>query len=163
MTPLFWYYDRSSSIPAESNSYWWRRILWVFWVHTSRHTTFVQIILKIRTKHKKKEERPTSWLAIGTIKNSLTMTLVGSFSPAGRSLLGETVPEVFLFFSYWDLKVSGNFYYSFQPMCVEEGRVRVDVIQSARSIANQNKTFLTCNLHYHNSSPFRIKKGNAYI
>ena len=26
-------------------------------------------------------------------------------------------------------------------MCVEEGRVRVDVIQSARSIANQNKTF----------------------
>ena len=109
MTPLFWYYDRSSIIPAESNSYWWRRILWVFRVHTSRHTTFVQIILKIRTKHKKKEERPTSWLAIGTIKNSLTMTLVGSFSPAGRSLLGETVPEVFLFFSYWDLKVQENF------------------------------------------------------
>ena len=25
-------------------------------------------------------------------------------------------------------------------MCVEEGRVRVDVIQSAQSIANQNKT-----------------------
>ena len=140
MAPLFWYYDRSSIIPAESNSYWWRRILCVFWVHTSRHTTFVQIILKIRTKHKKKEERPTSWLAIGTIKNSLTMTLVGSFSPAGRSLLGETVPEVFLFFSYWDLKVSRKFYFSLQPMCVEEGRVRVDVIQSARSIANQNKT-----------------------
>ena len=31
-------------------------------------------------------------------------------------------------------------------MCVKEGRVRVDVIQSARWIANQNKTF-------------RIKKG----
>ena len=45
----------------------------------------------------------------------------------------------FLFFSYWDLKVSGKFYFSLQPMCVEEGRVRVDVIQSARSIANQNK------------------------
>ena len=28
---------------------------------------------------------------------------------------------------------------SLQPMCVEEGRVSVDV-QSARSIANQNKT-----------------------
>ena len=75
---------------------------------------------------------------------------------AGRPVLGETVPEVlstasggtqtegtvitFLFFSYWDLKVSGKFYFSLQPMCVEEGRVRVDVIQSARSIANQNKT-----------------------
>ena len=54
--------------------------------------------------------------------------------------MGETVPEVFLFFSYGDLKVSGKFYFSLQPMCVEEGRVRVDVIQSARSIANQNKT-----------------------
>ena len=32
----------------------------------------------------------------------------------------------FLFFSYWDLKVSGNFYFSFQPMCVKLGRVRLD-------------------------------------
>ena len=37
-------------------------------------------------------------------------------------------------------KVSGKFYFSLQPMCVEEGRVRVDVIKSARSIANPNKT-----------------------
>ena len=43
------------------------------------------------------------------------------YSPAGRSVLGETVPEV---------KVSGKFYFSLQPMCVDEGRVRVDV-QSA--------------------------------
>ena len=40
-------------------------------------------------------------------------------------------------------------------MCVEEGRVRVDVIQSVRSIANQNKLlqhdfYITCNLYYHN-------------
>ena len=93
------------------------------------------------------------------------------YSPAGRSVLGETVSEVlstargrrprevlrpraqfltirtdlgrwitFLFFSYWDLKVSGKFYFSLQTMCVEEGRVPVDVIQSARSITNQNKT-----------------------
>ena len=87
------------------------------------------------------------------------------YSPAGRSVLGETVPEVlstargrrpraqflpirtdlgrwitFLFFSYWDLKVSGKFSFTLQPMCVKERSVRVDVIQSARSIANQNKT-----------------------
>ena len=31
-------------------------------------------------------------------------------------------------------------FFSLQPMCVEEGRLRVDVIQSARSIVNQNKT-----------------------
>ena len=55
-----------------------------------------------------------------------------------RTDLGRWI--TFLFFSYWDLKVSGKFYFSLQPMCVEEGRVRVDVIQSARSIANQNKT-----------------------
>ena len=46
----------------------------------------------------------------------------------------------FSFFCYWDLKVSGKFYCSLQPMCVKEGRVRVGAIQSARSIANQNKT-----------------------
>ena len=93
------------------------------------------------------------------------------YSPAGWSVLGETVPEVlstargrrpravlrpraqflpirpelgrwitFLFFSFWDLKLSGKFYFSLHSMCVEEGHVRVDVIQSARSIANQNKT-----------------------
>ena len=86
------------------------------------------------------------------------------YSPARRSVLGETVPEVlstargrrpraqflpirtdlgrgitFLFFSYRDLKVSGKFYFSLQPKCVDERRVRVDVIQSARSITNQNK------------------------
>ena len=43
-------------------------------------------------------------------------------------------------FSYWDLKVSGKFYFSLQPMCVEEGRIHVDVIQSVQSIANQDKT-----------------------
>ena len=48
--------------------------------------------------------------------------------------------KTFLFFSYWDLKVSGKCYFSLQPMCVEEGHVRVDVIQIARSIANPNKT-----------------------
>ena len=64
--------------------------------------------------------------------------------------MGEIVPEVlstargrrqvFIRYSDRDLKFSGKFYFSLQPMCVEEGRVRVDVIQSARSIANQNKT-----------------------
>ena len=49
------------------------------------------------------------------------------------------VNNIFIF-SYWDLKVSGKFYFSLQPMCVEEERLRVDVIQSVRSIANQNKT-----------------------
>ena len=102
---------------------------------------------------------------------SVRLNIYICYSPARRSVLGETVPEVlstarghrprvvlrpraqflpirtelgrwitFSFFSYWDLKVSGKFYFSLQPMCVEEGRVRVDVIQSARSIANQNKT-----------------------
>ena len=85
--------------------------------------------------------------------------------PAGKSVLGETVPQVLstargrtqtegtvspntdrprpvnniFVFSHWDLKVSGKFYCSLQPMCVEEGRVRA-AIQSAWSIANQNKT-----------------------
>ena len=66
--------------------------------------------------------------------------------------MGEIVPEVLMASGGTqtegtvspnmdcDLKVSGNFYFSLQPMCVEEGRVRVDVVQSARSIANQNKT-----------------------
>ena len=46
-------------------------------------------------------------------------------------------------------------------MCVEGGYVRVDVIQSARSIANRNKTLqhVTCNSYYHNKVLFRIKKG----
>ena len=72
---------------------------------------------------------------------------------AGRSVLGETVPKVmstalgrktegtfspntdrsgpvnniFIFFLLTDLKVSGKFPFSLQPMCVEERRVRVDV------------------------------------
>ena len=103
----------------------------------------------------------------GAYSNCKYMQIINiCYSPAGRSVMGETVPEVlstalrgtqteatvspntdrprpvnnnFIFFSYWDLKVSGKFYFSLQPMCVEEGRVRVDV-QSARSIANQNKT-----------------------
>ena len=45
---------------------------------------------------KTKEERPTSWLAIRTINKSLR--LVGSYSPAERYLLGETMPGVFLLF-----------------------------------------------------------------
>ena len=69
------------------------------------------------------------------------------YSPAGKSLLGETVPEVLstqtegtlspntdrprpvnnIFnFSYWDLKVSEKCSFTLQPMCVEVGRVRVD-------------------------------------
>ena len=48
--------------------------------------------------------------------------------------------RTFLFFSYCDLKVSGKFCFSLQAMCVEEGCVRVNVIQSGRLIANQNKT-----------------------
>ena len=74
------------------------------------------------------------------------------FTDLGRSVLGETVPEVlstasggtqtertvspirtdlgrwitFLFFSYWDIKVSGKFSFALQPLCVEVGRVRVD-------------------------------------
>ena len=90
--------------------------------------------------------------------------------PAGKSILGETVPQVlstardrrpravlkpraqflpirtdlgkwitFIFFFLLRFKVSGKFYFSLQPMCVEEGRVRA-VIQSAWSMANQNKT-----------------------
>ena len=49
------------------------------------------------------------------------------------------VNNIFIFFLL-RLKVSGKFYFSLQPMCVEEGHIRVDVIQSARSIANKNKT-----------------------
>ena len=72
------------------------------------------------------------------------------YSPAGRCVLGETVPEVlstawsrrpravlrpraqflpmrtdlsrwktFLFFSYSNLKVSGKFFFSLQPVCVK--------------------------------------------
>ena len=74
------------------------------------------------------------------------------FTGLGRSVLGETVPEVlstasggtqtegtvspntdrprpvitFLFFSYWDINVSGKVSFALQPMCVEVGRVRVD-------------------------------------
>ena len=69
------------------------------------------------------------------------------YSPAGKSLLGETVPEVLstqtegtlspntdrprpvnniFIFSYWDLKVSEKCSFTLQPMCVEVGRVRVD-------------------------------------
>ena len=48
-------------------------------------------------------------------------------------------------------------------MCVEEGRVCVDVIQSARSIANQNKTLqLDFQLVIYITTiklSFRIKKG----
>ena len=62
------------------------------------------------------------------------------YSPAGGFVLGETVPEgtvspdtdrprpvnnIFIF-SNWDLKVSGKFSFTLQPMCVEVGRVRVD-------------------------------------
>ena len=73
------------------------------------------------------------------------------FTGLVRSVLVETVPKVpstegtvspntdrwitFLFFSNWDLKVSGKFFFTLQPMCVEVGRVRVD---EARD--NQNKT-----------------------
>ena len=35
------------------------------------------------------------------------------------------VNNIFIF-SYWDLKISGNFYFTLQPMCVEVGRVRLD-------------------------------------
>ena len=31
-----------------------------------------------------------------------------------------------IFFSYWDLKVSGKFSFSLQPMCVDVARVRAD-------------------------------------
>ena len=73
--------------------------------------------------------------------------------------MGETVPEVLSTGTQTEGTVSPNtdrprpvnnifmffllrfkLFFSLQPMCVEEGRVRVDVIQSARSIANQNKT-----------------------
>ena len=63
------------------------------------------------------------------------------FTGLVRSVLVETVPKVlstestvasntdqwitFLFFSNWDLKVSGNFS-SLSNLCVEVGRVRVD-------------------------------------
>ena len=71
--------------------------------------------------------------------------------------MGETVPEV--------LSTAFNLFdFSLQPICVEEGRVRVDV-QSEPSIANQNKTLqheielviyiITIKLS------FIIKKGNG--
>ena len=58
----------------------------------------------------------------------------------------------FLFFSDWDLKVSGKFYFKLQPMCVEEGRVCIDVMHTIDCKPKQNITtwFLTCNLYYHN-------------
>ena len=72
------------------------------------------------------------------------------YSPAGKSVLGETVPEVLstargrtqtegtlspntdrprpvnniFIFSYWDLKVSEKCSFTLQPMCVEVGRDR---------------------------------------
>ena len=49
------------------------------------------------------------------------------------------VNNIFIFFLL-RFKSFRKIYFSLQPMCVEEGRVRVDVIQSARSTANQNKT-----------------------
>ena len=48
------------------------------------------------------------------------------------------VSDMFIF-SYWDLKVLRKFSFTFQPMCVEVGRVR-SCCWRARSIANQNKT-----------------------
>ena len=41
-----------------------------------------------------------------------------------RTDLGRWI--TFLFFSYWDLKVSGKFSFNLQPMCVEVGCIRVD-------------------------------------
>ena len=83
------------------------------------------------------------------------LSITGLFRPRAQFLpirtdLGPWI--TFLFFSYW--KVSGKFNFSLQPMCVEEGRVRVDVY-SKRAIdckPKQNITtwFLTCNLYYHN-------------
>ena len=50
------------------------------------------------------------------------------------------VNNIFVFFLLRYKSFLGKLYFSLQPMCVEEGRVPVDVIQSARSITNQNKT-----------------------
>ena len=86
------------------------------------------------------------------------------YSPAGRSILGETVPKVlstalgrtqtegteflpirtdldwwitFLFFSYWDLKVSAKFSFTLHSaMCDEVGHVSVDEVRDIF----QNKT-----------------------
>ena len=41
-----------------------------------------------------------------------------------RTDLGRWI--TFLFFSNWDLKVSGKFSFTLQPMCVKVGRVHVD-------------------------------------
>ena len=61
------------------------------------------------------------------------------YSPAGRSIFfgrncvfqteGTVSPNTdrpLIFFSYWDLKVSGKFSFTLQPICVEVGRVCVD-------------------------------------
>ena len=58
------------------------------------------------------------------------------YSPAGRSIFfgrncarGHSFSQygpTFNFFSYWDLKVSGKFSFTLQPICVEVGRVCVD-------------------------------------
>ena len=70
------------------------------------------------------------------------------YSSAGRSVLGETVPEAlrtdlgrwitFLFFSYWVFKVAGKFCFSLQPMCVEVGPVRVDEARDRLQTKTEN-------------------------
>ena len=103
------------------------------------------------------ESTPNLWVCV-VCRQLLNERLMICYLRVGKPVLGETVPEVlstasggtqtegtvitFLFFSYWDLKVSGKFDFSLQPMCVEEGRVRVDV-NSKRPIDYKPKQNIT--------------------
>ena len=84
--------------------------------------------------------------------------------------MGETVPEVlslsagrhsfsqygkdlgrgitFLFFSYRDLKVSGNFT-SASNLCVEVGRVRVDEARNRLQTKTKHHMIFLGNLYHH--------------
>ena len=70
------------------------------------------------------------------------------YSPALVDPYWEKLP-------YWDLKVSGKFYFSLQPMYVEVGRVRVDEARKTK----HTTWFLACTLYYHNSALFQNKES----
>ena len=70
-----------------------------------------------------------------TVPEVLSTQTEGTVSPNTDRL--RPVNNIFIFFLL-RFKSFRKIYFSLQPMRVKEGRVRVDVIQSARSIANQN-------------------------
>ena len=70
-----------------------------------------------------------------------------------------------LFFSYRDLKVSGKFSFTLQPMCVEVGRVRVDEARDRLQTKTKhyNLIFSSVSLRtaevFPRSSPLRVSRG----